>query len=65
MYGIYKIKQTSVCYKTKTDSENKLVVTSWEREVGKERDRYMGLLGTNYYFQNKEATRIYCTAQGI
>ena len=32
-----------------TDIENKLVVTSWEREGGKEQYRGMGLRGTNYY----------------
>ena len=47
-----------------TDTENELLVTSSERKGGS-KGRGRELRGTNYYVQDKQATRIYCTAQGI
>lgn len=49
--------------KRPTDTEDKSVVTKGERGEGEIRD--MGLTNTNYYTHNREATRIYCMAQGI
>ena len=49
-------------YKTETDLENKLLVTT----VGEgERQISMGLKDTHYYTQNRQATTIYCIAQVI
>ena len=47
-----------------TDTANKFMVTKGERELGKDKNRNMGLTDTNYYTKNRLATRVYYIPQG-
>ena len=44
---------------------NKFMVTKGERELGKDKNRNMGLTDTNYYTKNRLATRVYYITQEI
>ena len=58
---IQEVKQTNS--KRKTDSHyRKIVATSGGEKEGRGK---VGLKDTNYYVQDREATRVYCLAQGI
>ena len=59
-----KIKQTNEYNSTETNSQITEQTCGYQWGEGRGQGSGKGLIGMNYYVENKQATRIYCTTLG-